>query len=686
MEVCVRFDGEPGIGDPGRRELVRMMSRITSLRWIAALLLLLVLATGAMPSVSAQESDLGAASATPTSGNSDISIGDESTTVIGSEEATPTNTPPTGGQSSDDQVASDSTDTPTSTPDVGIGGDSGGDVSTGDGTPVSEETPTEAPTDEASPSPTDTPDDVVAAASVSVSAIVYLCSSSYAGGDPSSDANCSPASGVDVGAIAGEDMLGTKTTDGSGSVSFDAPEGSEVSLSELVDTVPTGYVPDGNGTVFVTAEDGATGSIVNIQVETAGRLQISNGQCPTSGQARSEFVVVGPLAIQSAGLGCAPRANTTLTLVGPGGTYSAVTDGQGNWIGTLPVGTYTVSNANASEEVEVESGYTTIVLVVDYVPGPKGTLTVQRFDCGQGAEGTTIEIGGGPSNDTCLPSDKSVSVSSIVEPGQAPLIFDLGEDGTTSVDVAAGDYVVSDDSTSASLDVPVTEGSSVTVTINSTILTGSVSAAMFWCDSSVSGSVNPGNLGNWSNGCGRVGSGMVISLLDANGDLVSTASTGSNGSLSFSSLTPGRYSLSTSSGCALFANGADARNGFELAAGDTIDIMAFGCEEPSGGSEGPIDPGPDPGTIGGETGGATEGGGSIGSSDGSGYGGPSFGSPGYHTRNLAANPLASVSTLPATGEGSNDLADQMMLILLGFAALSAGAALQLSPKRGKRNR
>jgi hypothetical protein len=681
MEVCVRFDGEPGIGDPGRRELVRMMSRVNSLRWIAALLLLMVLVTGMAPAVSAQESEPGAASATPTSEiNSDISIGDESTTVIGTDEPTPTDTPPADDQNSDEQGTSEATYTPTSTPDSGIGGDSSGDVSTGDGTPVSEEPPTDTPTEAASPSPTDTPDDVVAAASVSVSAIVYLCSSSYTGGDPSGDANCSPASGVDVGAIAGEDSLGIKTTDGSGSVSFDAPKGSEVSLSELVDTVPAGYVPDGNGTVFVAAEDGATGYIVNIQIETAGRLQISNGQCPTSGEARSEFIVVGPLAIQSAGLGCAPRAHATLTLVGPGGTYSAVTDGQGNWIGTLPVGTYTVSNANTSEEVDVQSGYTTIVLVVDYVPGPKGTLTVQRYDCAEGAEGTTIEIGGGPTNDSCLPSNKSVSVAGS---DAAPLLIDLGEDGTTSVDVAAGDYVVSDGSTPASIEVPVTEGAAVTVTINSTILTGSVSASMFWCDSSASSSVNPGNLGNWSNGCGRVGSGMVISLLDANGDVVSTATTGSNGSLSFSSLTPGRYSLSTSSGCALFANGADARNGFDLAAGDTIDILAFGCEEPSGGSEGPTDPGPDPGTIGGENGGATAGGGAIGSSDGSGYGGPSFGSTGYHTRNLSANPLASVSTLPATGEGANDLADRMMLILLGFAALFAGAALQLSPKRGK---
>lgn len=663
-----------------------MKSRITTLRWIAALLLLLVLATGAMSSVSAQETDPGTLSATPTGEvQSDNAIGDDSATVIGSNDATATGTPTTE-PSSGDQGTGDVTDTPTSTPDGGIGGDSGGDVSTGDGTPVSEDTPTDTPTDEASPSPTDTPDDVAAAASVSVSAIVYLCSSSYAGGDPSGDANCAPASGIDVGAAAGDVDLGVKTTDGSGTASFDAPEASDVVLSEVLSTVPSGYVPDGNGTVFVTAEAGATGYIVNIQVETAGRLQISNGQCPTSGEARSEFIVIGPLAIQSAGLGCAPRGNTTLTLVGPGGTYSAVTDAQGNWIGTLPVGAYTVSNANTSEEVEVKSGYTTIVLVVDYMPGPKGTLTIQRFDCAEGDEGTTIEIGGGPANDSCLPSNKSVSVAS-VEPGQAPLIFDLGDDGSSSIDVAAGDYVVSDGSTPASIDVPVTEGSAVTVTINSTILTGSVSAAMFWCNSNASGSVNPGNLGNWSNRCGRVGSGTVISLLDSDGNLVSTASTGSNGTLSFSSLTPGRYSLSTSSGCALFANGADARNGFELSAGDTIEILAFGCEAPSGGSEGPSDPGPDPGTIGGDDGGSTGGvgGGAIGSSDGSGYGGPSFGSPGYHTRNLAANPLTGVSTLPATGEGTNDLADRMMLILLGFAALSAGAALQLSPKRGKRS-
>ncbi|MEZ4507003.1 MAG: hypothetical protein R2848_14405 [Thermomicrobiales bacterium] len=70
-----------------------------------------------------------------------------------------------------------------------------------------------------------------------------------------------------------------------------------------------------------------------------------------------------------------------------------------------------------------------------------------------------------------------------------------------------------------------------------------------------------------------------MSLLDGSGNVVSTASTGGNGSLSFTNLVPGTYSLSSSSGCALFANGADARNGFTIAAGDTVQIAAFGCEE-----------------------------------------------------------------------------------------------------------
>jgi hypothetical protein len=446
-------------------------------------------------------------------------------------------------------------------------------------------------------------------------------------------------------------------------------------------------VPDGNGTASVTASGGASAYIVNIQVETAGRLQISNGQCPTSGEPRTEFIVVGPLAVQSSALGCEPRAGASLTVSGPGGTYSVVTDANGNWIGTVPVGEYTISNANGSAGLEVVSGATTIVLAVDYVAGPKGTLTVQRYDCAEGTEGTTIVVGGGPNNGTCLPSDKSVSVAS-AEGGAAPLVIDLGEDGSSSVEVAAGDYIVTDGPTGASAPVQVPEGESVTAAINSTILTGAVSASLFWCSESVSGSVNPNAWGNWTTRCSPAGSGIVVSLIDSAGNVVSTASTGGGGSLSFTSLTPGIYSLSSSSGCALFANGADARNGFSISAGDTVQIAAFGCEEPSYVPEEPEEPGSNPGSIGGNNGDPSGGGGSIGNGDALGSGGGFSSAPftksGFHTRNLTMNPLANVSTLPATGEGADDMANLSMLVLLGFAALAAGAAVSIAPGRSKR--
>jgi len=671
-----------------------MMSRSNTLRWLGVLLLISVLSSGWAATAIAQESDGTPVPAPTATVEGVVSIGDESSTGI-SEEPVVTEEP---SVASTETAGDGETATPTES-SGGIGDDNDSGVSTGEGTPTPETSETASPTVEASPtetasstseaSPTASPTESVEAAAVSVSVTIYTCSSGYSGGDPASDGNCGPAAGVGVSASSEGGAIGASTTNGSGVASFDAPEGETVTFTEDQSTLPSGFVPDGNGSASVAASDGASTYIVNIQVSTAGRLQISNGQCPTSGEARTQFIVVGPLAMQAAGLGCEPRAGASLTVSGAGGTYSVVTDGAGNWIGTVPVGSYTISNANGSADLEVVAGATTIVLAVDYVPGPKGTLTIERFDCAEGAEGTFITIGGGPNNASCVPSDRSVSVASS-EGGAAPLVIDLGEDGATSVEVAAGDYVVTDGPTGASAAVYVPEGDSVTASINSTILSGAISASLYWCSESVSASVNPTTWGNWTTGCGRAGAGVVVSLLDGSGNVVSTASTGGNGSLSFTNLVPGTYSLSSSSGCALFANGADARNGFAIAAGDTVQIAAFGCEEPSYVPEEPEEPGPNPGSIGGENGNPSGGGGSIGSGDALGSGGGFTSAPfapsGFHTRNLTMNPLANVSTLPATGEGTDRFANTTLLMLLGLAALAAGAATSLAPQRPKRQR
>lgn len=664
-----------------------MTNRTTPIRWFSTGLLLLVLVLSSGMTATAQEAGIQTASPTPTSEiDNNVSIGGETVSQIATD--TPISTDVPGSTTSQDATQETSEDsTPTSTPasDGGIGGEETSGVSTGDGTPIPDLSPTETETvaSEASPTPSETPDEVVKAASVGVSVKIYICGTDYAGGDPASDANCGPASAVDVSVSADGNSLGTITTDNSGTATIDTPEGSQITFAEVQPTLPSGYVPNGNGTASVTAESGGSVSIVNIEVQTAGRLQISNGQCPTSGDARTEFIVVGPLAAQAAGLGCEPHGGTSLTVSGPGGTYTAHTDAGGNWIGTLPIGSYTISNSGGSAELDVEAGATTIVLVVDYVPGPKGTLTIQRYDCAQGVEGTTITIDGGPNNDSCLPSNQRVSVSA-AGGGAAPLVIDLGDDGATSVDVAAGGYVVTDGPTGASATVDVTEASSVTATINSTILTGVVSASLFWCTSSVSESVNPGAWGNWTKKCSNAGAGLQVTLLDADGNVVSAASTGNNGGLSFSSLTPGRYSLSSAGGCALFANGADARNGFDIVAGGTVEIAVFGCDAPANIPSEPSDPGPVPGSIGEQDGTASDDASSIGDGVTDGFGGAPLANPALHTRYLVANPLANVSTLPATGEGTDPFRDLRLLVLLGMATLATAFAFGLTTERGKR--
>ncbi len=184
-----------------------------------------------------------------------------------------------------------------------------------------------------------------------------------------------------------------------------------------------------------------------------------------------------------------------------------------------------------SAGLEVVSGATTIVLAVDYVPGPKGTLNIQRYDCADGDEGTTITVGGGPNNGSCVPSDKSVSVAS-AEGGAAPLVIDLGEDGTLRSMSPLAITCRPMARAAPPRPVQVTEGESVTAAINSTIRTGAIAASLFWCSESVSGSVNPSSWGNWTNRYAHLpepGSSSPCSIrVEA---LISTASTGGNGSL-----------------------------------------------------------------------------------------------------------------------------------------------------------
>jgi hypothetical protein len=336
-----------------------------------------------------------------------------------------------------------------------------------------------------------------------------------------------------------------------------------------------------------------------------------------------------------------------LTISGDDGTTDVETDDGGNWQDYMDPGSYTISDPETGDSVvvQVQAGETTFVLAVRFVPGPKGTLILQRFECERGVAGTSIEVNGGPANGSCLPSDASIEVDAAS--GEAePLVVDLGSDGESSLEIAEGAYIVTDGPSGAETDVNVEAASSVSVVVNGPVLLGTIAASIRWCPASVLGVLNPDNASQWAESCPIAGAGLTVTLFDGDGNPIATSQTGSDGSISFEGLVPGTYGLQASNGCALFTGGVDARGGFSVAGGGVVNLMAFGCAAPVN------NPPPDPGTIGGENPNGPPG---IGDGD---ITDDLLNAAGFHTRNLQSNPVMSVSTLPSTGEtepGSNFL-------------------------------
>ncbi len=157
-----------------------MLTRTSSIRWLSAVVLLLILVMGSGAIGSAQEEGSGTPSSTPAGDvGSRISIGDESVSGIGTEEAELPDATSTVTQDSAQSPENGATATETPIPDSGIGTNDDSGVSTGDGSPVPGGTPAETET----PAPAETPDEPVQATSVGVSVTIYLCTADYAGGE-----------------------------------------------------------------------------------------------------------------------------------------------------------------------------------------------------------------------------------------------------------------------------------------------------------------------------------------------------------------------------------------------------------------------------------------------------------------------------------------------------------------------
>jgi len=369
------------------------------------------------------------------SSTGDVGSGDETVNEEVTEE--PTSEPETG------EV------TPEASPIVEVTPDAGEGIGNIDG---------QAPRDGEVVSETQSEVQVAPVADVTVGAVVYNCTTDPAGADPGTVGTCTLASGVTISVAVGGTPTGSDSTSGSGTVSFLVPGGSALVFTEDTSTLATGFQPLYGSDAYLTASEGASVTFVNITETIAGRLQIVNGSCPTSGESRTEFRVIEPRSVAAAStLSCSATGGTIFQIyggsLGPDG-ISVVTGSDGAWRGYLPPAIYTVvDDSEESADVTVIADDVSLVIVVDYISAPLGVLNVSRFDCtDESNSGVEISFSGqqpDEASDTdCEASDGDITIEVQAEVSTASMMaFSLGSDGVAEVELPSGSYILTDDFT-----------------------------------------------------------------------------------------------------------------------------------------------------------------------------------------------------------------------------------------------
>ncbi|MGH2557885.1 MAG: hypothetical protein ACRDJH_02390 [Thermomicrobiales bacterium] len=506
---------------------------------------------------------------------------------------------------------------------------------------------------------------VEAAALVSIPITAYNCGTAADAENPAAD--CAPAQGIGFDASVDGEPLSPPVTDSSGATTFDAEEGTSVVIEEVISTVPVGYVPLGGHQSIDPVETGASAVFVHLLVEgeETGNLQIVNGSCPTSDdEPRTEFNVIGPRTLAGAASSCIPTSGALFTIAGdllPGGQLVVQTGSDGSWRGAIPAGDYTViDDSGASANLSVEPESLTVVVVVDYVPQPEGTLTVTRFMCTEGEEeGTSITVDSAPGSGGpgCGPGDGDMRLSEAGDgTGGAAEDFTLGDDGEAAFELRAGEYLLTDLDSGASATVAVAEDAVTAATVRQVVLTGRTVVRHLYCDDPASGDVDPANYTAFAGGCGRPYAGMTLTLSDGSGNVVGAGTGSGGGIIVWNQLLPGGYSIAGGSDvCAVFAEGADARGGFAVTVGSTTSVEVYSCAPPANDD-------PNDGT-GGNSGGNNQPGGG---GDGTGGGSPA-GTDGLYVTTL---PDTGIATSNAHASTTFGLASTL-LVLLVAASLNA---------------
>jgi hypothetical protein len=625
------------LGKTGRENFMQL-TRL--LRYLAVFSLLAALLLSSVPVL--------ADDATPTADDIGTALqGTEEETSGGSEPAT--EEPVVGPPATQEEPA----DLPVTDPAPGDGEvPVDKDPGATDGTPETVETDPGDITDTATEDETDEEAQPELVDPIEVPIQAYNCDVDPGTG---STTDCEAAVGIVVDVSADGEYVDSVTTDAAGQTSIVLSEGSSAVFAEDWDSIPSGYVPQGNGIVSLTVAEDSSVVFINVAETEMGRFQLASGICPGTDGPKTEFFVVGPI-VRAASV-CEPNGGSVFTITGEKlseGSKTIVTDDGGNWQGFLPIGSYTVADVYASTTFTVETGNTTLIIATHIIKGPTGSLLIQGWYCTEGAEsGTTIAVADGrtgPPNDSCSPSDRAVRVSA---GDAAPINLNLGDDGESSLTLAEGDYLVTDVASGVSTVVTVSESSPGYVVITKTELTGKVNATIRWCPDPNSRHQGAGSRAYWDAHCADPISGIGVALVDRTGVAVASGSTAANGTISFEKVQPGRYTLAFESSCALFSGDADVRGGFNVTAGGTINLAGFSCagspHNPGNGGHNPDPEHPGGGHPGGHIGGGSSTGGS-------------------------GEAVASVTTLPNTGAGVGaasgpTLPSLMAMLALGILAL-----------------
>lgn len=524
--------------------------------------------------------------------------------------------------------------------------------------------------------------------SVDVGLAVYNCATDPGDADPATVAGCVAAQGITVAVAQDGTALPSVFTDATGNASISATTGSVLVLTEDQSSLPSGYVPLGNGVQIINpVSEGAKAVFVNIADSGTGHLQIVSGTCPTAGEARTEFRIIGARTFGAAATACTPTPGASFTLtggtLGPAGMVVTTGD-DASWRGFMPAGTYTViDGASSSDAFDVVADAITAVVVIDYVPMPRGSLVVTRVLCTEGdQEGTSITVGdtpqtGGPG---CAANDSDFRITNAGDGTSGPSQdFTLGPDGSAQVDLTAGSYLLTDLASGQQTTVTVSEGGTTVANVRQIVLTGRAIVRHYVCSDPASNNVDPSDASYFSDTCTQALGGSALTLLDSGGNAVSTETGSGGGIITWSGLVPGSYSVTSDSGlCAVFAEGSDARAGFSVNVGQTTMVNVYSCAAPvDNGNPGAGGPGGDSNNGGTDDG--TSGGGNTGAVDNTGANnnansGAATGSAGDELKN--------VTQLPNTGIGntSHGGSYQLMGALLTVLAL-AGTSIVATKRR-----